>query len=194
MKNLIRKILKEELGRKIVSIKYVGRKPLKESTYYEYIDSDIKNKIKETFGVQQVLAKSVSPLLAEYRDKRTGQIKKAYFNLLIDEHFAERTYRPETFPSDPNFFETGIDEGINVVVGNINEIWRTVYTRNYGFSDVLRLQTKNGINYEILVRLNTPSKLNKLPIYDLTLWNQMKGPMKNFNKEKKLIKVYNPIG
>ena len=62
-----------------------------------------------------------------------------------------------------------------------------------GYKDVLRLKSINGINYEVLVSLNTPGKLDKLPIYDITLYNQMKGIGKNFNKERKIIRTYNPL-
>jgi hypothetical protein len=41
MKNLIKKILREEIGYHIVSIQYLGRKPLNEGTNYEHIDDEI---------------------------------------------------------------------------------------------------------------------------------------------------------
>jgi hypothetical protein len=199
MRNLIRKILKEEVGKQIESIEYIGCisnkkiKFLKEQTNYDYIDQDILNLINNTFIVQQKLAKDFSPLEAEYQDLRTGQTKRAYFNIIIDKHFSERNFRPETFP-EKGFVDVGIDEGINILVSNINNIWKLISVQKLGFSDVIRLKTLNGMNYEILVSLTTPGKLNKLPIYDITLFNQMKGPQKHFKKEKTIINVYNPIG
>lgn len=192
MRNLIRKILREETTLKIISIEYLGRKSLTEETKYEYIDNDIRELISNTHILQTEYANSINPLLAKYFDKRHNRTKEAYFNIIIDKHFTERNYRVETTPSDTDFVNPEITEGINVVVYNINEIWRNISTRNYGFSDSLQLKTKNGIDYVILVRLNTPGKSNKLPIYDITLFNQMKGEGKKF-KEKKIIKVYNPI-
>ncbi len=191
MKELIRQILREETSRKIISIEYLGRKSLTEETKYEYIDDDILDKINQTFDLQKRIAQSVSPLLAEYEYK--GNVKKAYFNIKIDKHFAERNYRVETFPTDTDFVDPRIDEGINVIVTNIDKIWKTVDTRKYGYSDVLRLKTLNNINYEILVNLTNPEKLNKLPMYDIILYNQMKGSGKEFKKEKIIIKVFNPI-
>ena len=46
MKNLIKKILKEEIEYHIVSIQYLGRKPLNEGTNYEHIDDEILKLIK----------------------------------------------------------------------------------------------------------------------------------------------------
>lgn len=192
MKDLIRQILREETSRKIISIEYLGRKSLTEETKYEYIDDDIRDLIRNTYILQTEYATSKSPLLAEYFDKRHQKIKKAYFNIIIDIHFAERNYRAETFPSDTDFINPKVTEGIDVVVYNINEIWRVISTSNYGFADKLQLKTVNGVDYVILVSLNTPGKLDELPIYDIKLFNQMKGKGKNFS-EKKIIKVYNPI-
>jgi len=193
MKELIRQILREETSRKIISIEYLGRKSLTEETKYEYIDDDIRRKIIQTSDLQTKYAESINPLLAEYFDKRHQKIKKAYFNIIIDTHFSERNYRVETFPSDTDFVNPTITEGIDVVVHNINEIWRVISTSNYGYNDTLKLKTINGINYVILVNLNTPGILDKLSIYNITLFNQMKGKSKDFTKEKKIIKVYNPI-
>jgi hypothetical protein len=191
MKELIRQILREETGRRIISIKYLGRKSLTEETKYEYIDDEILDRINRTFILQQNYANSVSPLLAEYFDKYYKKIEKSYFNILIDIHFAERNYRAETFPSDTDFVNPTITEGIDVVVYNINQIWKEIKTQKYGFADKLQLKTANGVNYVILVSLNTPGKLDKLPIYNIKLFNQMKGKGKKFN-EKQIIKVYNP--
>lgn len=191
MKELIRKILREETIRKIISIEYLGRKSLTEETKYDYIDADILDKINQTFDLQKRIAQSVSPLLAEYEYK--GNVKKAYFNIKIDKHFAERNYRVETFPNDKYFVDPGIDEGINVIISNINKIWKIIDTRKYGHSDVLRLKTINNINYEILVNLTNPEKLDKLPMYDIKLYNQMKGSGKEFKREKIVMNVYNPI-
>jgi hypothetical protein len=193
MKKLIVKILREEFSRQIISIKYVGRKSLIESTNYEYIDQDILNLINLTHMEQQGFANANSPLLAQYVDKRTKQLKKAYFNILIDKHFTERNYRPETFPSDPNLVKVDINEGINVVIENINKIWQTISILKFGYSDVLRLKTLNGVNYEILVSLRTPNQSDKIPTYDIVLYNQIKGVNKHFKKEKNIINVYNPI-
>jgi hypothetical protein len=190
MKELIRQILREETSRKIISIEYLGRKSLTEETKYEYIDDDIRDLIRNTYILQTEYANSKNPLIAEYFDKRHNKIKKAYFNIIIDIHFAERNYRAETFPSDTDFVNPTITEGIDVVVYNINEIWRVISTSNYGHK--LQLKTANGVDYVILVSLNTPEKLDKLPIYNITLFNQMKGKGKNFS-EKKIMKVYNPI-
>lgn len=200
MRDLIRKILKEDIGQKLESIEYIGRisikklKSLTEGTNYEYIDKDILDLIDKTYTYQKKLANEISPLLAQYQDKRTNQIKKSYFNVQVDLHFAERTYRPQTFPSDPDFVDIQVDEGINVVKKNIDDIWKMISLQKLGYMDVIRLKSVNGINYEILVRLNTPGKLDKLPIYDITLFNQMKGKGKHFQKEKQILKIYNPIG
>ena len=192
MKDLIRQILREETSRKIISIEYLGRKSLTEETKYEYIDDDIRDLIHNTYILQTEYAKSKNPLLAEYFDKYHKQIKKAYFNIKIDLHFAERNYRVETFPSDTDFVNPTVTEGIDVVVYNINKIWQEISVKNYGFSDKLQLKTVNGVDYVILVSLNTPDKSDSVPKYNITLFNQMKGKGKNFS-EKKIIKVYNPI-
>lgn len=200
MRDLIRKILKEDIGQKLESIEYIGRisikklKSLTEGTNYEYIDKDILDLIDKTYAYQKKLANEISPLLAQYQDKRTNQIKKAYFNVKVDLHFSERTFRKQTFPSDPDFVDIQVDEGINVVKTNIDDIWKMIYSKKLGYMDVLRLKSINGVNYEILVSLNTPGKLDKLPIYDITLYNQIKGKGKHFQKEKQILKVYNPIG
>ena len=112
----------------------------------------------------------------------------------MDFHFSERTFRKQTFPSDPDFVDIQIDEGINVVKTNIDDIWKIISLQKLGYMDVLRLKIVNGINYEILVSLNTPGKLDKLPIYDITLYNQIKGKGKHFENRKKIVRVYNPIG
>lgn len=192
MKDLIRQILREETSRKIISIEYLGRKSLTEETKYEYIDDDIRDLIGNTYILQTEYAKSKNPLLAEYFDKYHKQIKKAYFNIKIDLHFAERNYRVETFPSDTDFVNPTVTEGIDVVVNNINKIWQEISVKNYGFADKLQLKTVNGVDYVILVSLNTPDKSDSVPKYNITLFNQMKGKGKNFS-EKKIIKVYNPI-
>ena len=191
MKDLIRQILREETSRKIISIEYLGRKSLTEETKYEYIDDDIRDLILNTYILQTEYANSKNPLLAEYFDKYYKKIEKSYFNILIDIHFAERNYRAETFPSDTDFVNPTVTEGIDVVVYNINQIWKEIKTQKYGFADKLQLKTANGVNYVILVSLNTPGELDKLPIYNIKLFNQMKGKGKQFN-EKKIIKVYNP--
>ena len=193
MKKIIKKILREEIGYHIVSIQYLGRKPLNEGTNYEHIDDEILKLIKQTYITQKNLAKEISPLLGQYTDKKTNQVKKAYFNIEINLHFSERNFREQTFPSDPNFVNPKIDEGINIVKVNIDNIWKMISLQKLGYKDVLRLKSINGINYEVLVSLNTPGKLDKLPIYDITLYNQMKGIGKNFNKERKIIRTYNPL-
>lgn len=193
MKKIIKKILREEIGYHIVSIQYLGRKPLNEGTNYEHIDDEILKLIKQTYITQKKLAKEISPLLGQYTDKKTNQVKKAYFNIEINLHFSERNFREQTFPSDPNFVNPKIDEGINIVKVNIDNIWKMISLQKLGYNDVLRLKSINGVNYEVLVSLNTPGKLDKLPIYDITLYNQMKGIGKNFNKERKIIRVYNPL-
>ena len=193
MKKIIKKILREEIGYHIVSIQYLGRKPLNEGTNYEHIDDEILKLIKQTYITQKKLAKEISPLLGQYTDKKTNQVKKAYFNIGINLHFSERNFREQTFPSDPNFVNPKIDEGINIVKVNIDNIWKMISLQKLGYNDVLRLKSINGVNYEVLVSLNTPGKLDKLPIYDITLYNQMKGIGKNFNKERKIIRVYNPL-
>ena len=200
MRDLIRKILKESVSQKLESIEYVGRistkkmKSLLEGTKYEYIDRDLLDLIDKTHTYQKQLSKEISPLLAQYEDKRTKQVKKAYFNIQVDFHFSERTFRKQTFPSDPDFVDIQIDEGINVVKTNIDDIWKMISLQKLGYMDVLRLKIVNGINYEILVSLNTPGKLDKLPIYDITLYNQMKGKGKHFENRKKIVRTYNPIG
>jgi hypothetical protein len=194
MKKIIKKILREEIGYHIVSIQYLGRKPLNEGTNYEHIDDEILKLIKQTYIVQKILAKEISPLLGQYTDKKTNQVKEAYFNIKINRHFSERNFREQTFPSDPNFVNPKIDEGINIVKVNIDNIWKMISLQKLGYKDVLRLKSINGVNYEILVSLNTLGKLDKLPIYDITLYNQMKGNGKHFNRETKIIKTYNPLG
>ena len=193
MKKIIKKILREEIGYHIVSIQYLGRKPLNEGTNYEHIDDEILKLIKQTYITQKNLAKEISPLLGQYTDKKTNQVKKAYFNIKINPHFSERNFREQTFPSDPNFVNPKIDEGINIVKVNIDNIWKMISLQKLGYKDVLRLKSINGINYEVLVRLNTPGKLDKLPIYDVTIYNQMKGICKNFNKVRKFIRTYYPL-
>jgi hypothetical protein len=200
MRDLIKRILKESVSQKLESIEYVGRvstkkmKSLLEGTKYEYIDRDLLDLIDKTHTYQKQLSNELNPLLAQYEDKRTKQVKKAYFNIQVDFHFSERTFRKQTFPSDPDFVDIQIDEGINVVKTNIDDIWKMIYSKKLGYMDVLRLKSINGVNYEILVRLNTPGKLDKLPIYDITLFNQIKGKEKNFKKETKIIRTYNPLG
>jgi hypothetical protein len=200
MRDLIRRILKESVGQKLESIEYVGRlsskkmKSLLEGTKYEYIDRDILELIEKTHTYQKKLANELNPLLAQYEDKRTKQVKKAYFNIQVDFHFSERTFRKQTFPSDPDFVDIQIDEGINVVKTNIDDIWKMISSKKLGYMDVLRLKSINGVNYEILVSLNSPGKLDKLPIYDIKLYNQMKGKGKYFNRETKIIRTYNPLG
>ena len=131
MRDLIRQILREETSRKIISIEYLGRKSLTEETKYEYIDDDIRDLIHNTYILQTEYAKSKNPLLAEYFDKYYKRIENSYFNILIDIHFAERNYRAETFPSDTDFVNPTITEGIDVVVYNINQIWKEIKTQKY---------------------------------------------------------------
>ena len=56
MRDLIRKILKEDIGQKLESIEYIGRisikklKSLTEGTNYEYIDKDILDLIDKKYG------------------------------------------------------------------------------------------------------------------------------------------------
>ena len=126
MKKIIKKILREEIGYHIVSIQYLGRKPLNEGTNYEHIDDEILKLIKQTYITQKKLAKEISPLLGQYTDKKTNQVKKAYFNIEINLHFSERNFREQTFPSDPNFVNPKIDEGINIVKVNIDNIWKMI--------------------------------------------------------------------
>jgi hypothetical protein len=196
MKDLIRRILKESVDQKLESIEYVGRIPTKkmksllEGTKYEYIDDEIEKDIKKAFNKQKDLSSEISPLIAVYKD-RYSNIRKAHFNIIIDYHFAERTFRDKTFPKS-DFSEIDIDEGIRMVEENIDEIWKFISIRNLGFQDVIKLKSKNGVNYQVLVRLNTPNKINKINSYDLTLFNQIKGDGKDFTKDKRILKVFNP--
>jgi hypothetical protein len=112
-------------------------KSLLEGTKYEYIDDEIEKDIKKAFNKQKDLSSEISPLIAVYKD-RYSNIRKAHFNIIIDYHFAERTFRDKTFPKS-DFSEIDIDEGIRMVEENIDEIWKFISIRNLGFQDVIKL-------------------------------------------------------
>ncbi len=199
MRDLIRKILNEHNYYNDFTVQYVGR--LSEEAYKKYIlgvelgfiNEVAEKTIKKTQDEIQEYADKIGPIEGNFIDKVSGQEKSVKIKIEIGKHFAERVFRDEDYSDDKRFSKVDKNEGVDVVVSNIDKIVKTIIVNNLQKNDIIKLKSQKGsVTYEILVGvLDKESK--KPPTYKISLFNQIKGTGVSFKQPtKNEIKVRNP--
>jgi hypothetical protein len=198
MRSLIKKILNEHTYYNDFTVHYVGRLP--ERSYKKYvlgIESGFINEvaektIKKTQDEIQDYANKIGPIEGKFIDKISGQERSVRIKIEIGKHFAERVFRDEDYSDDKRFSKVDKNEGVDVVVANIDKIAQTIISRGLQRNDIIKLKSQKGsMTYEILVSL-LDKESKKPPIYTISLFNQIKGNSVSFKPTKNEIKVRNP--
>jgi hypothetical protein len=199
MRSLIKKILNEHTYYNDFTVHYVGR--LSEEAYKKYIlgikkgfiNEISEDLIKKTQDEIQDYANKIGPVEGIFIDKISGQERSAQIVISIGKHFAERVFRTKDYPNDERFVNVDKNEGVDVVVANIDKIVKAIMSLDLKRNDVIKLKSeRNGINYEILVDILDKEK-GKPVKYSIKLFNQIKGKNVSFKKpNKQTIKVINP--
>jgi hypothetical protein len=198
MRSLIKKILNEHTYYNDFTVHYVGR--LSEEAYKKYIlgiksgfiNEVTEKTIKKTQDEIQEYANKIGPIEGKFIDKVSGQEKSVKIKIEIGKHFAERVFRDEDYSDDKRFSKVDKNEGVDVVVANIDKIAQTIISRGLQRNDIIKLKSQKGsMTYEILVSL-LDKESKKPPIYTISLFNQIKGNSVSFKPTKNEIKVRNP--
>jgi len=202
MKNLIRNILKEFVDSKWVNIQVVGNlsekqsKLIRENVYNKKIkfSPEVKKQIDLEYKYLEDKLKIVNPFTGSFTDKFTGIEKSIEFNIIPSYHYVERIFRKEDpkYSNDERVVNPSPYEGVDLLLYNKDRLAQEIFTKRIKHNDLVRIETKDGSNYQMLVTFNDSSKSKKDVSYNLVLINQIKGKGLHFYKADKEVRVNSP--
>lgn len=202
MDNLIRKVLKEFVDSKWVGIEVVGNlseekyRPLLENVFKKHIKfkPEVKKQINSTFESLKEKLSRLNPFTGSFTDKYTGVEKTIEFNLIPSYHYVERLFRKEDpkYTNDDRVINPSPYEGIDLLVYNRDRLAQEILTKRIKHNDLVKIMTKDGSHYQMLVNFNNSGKKGEPQSYNLILVNQMKGPGLNFFTKDKEVRLNSP--
>jgi|LakMenEpi03Aug12_release.lakeMendotaPanAssembly.Ray.scaffolds.fasta_scaffold43298_8 hypothetical protein len=202
MKNLIRNILKEFVDSKWVNIQVVGNlsekqsKLLRENVYSADIkfSPEVKKQVDLEYKYLKDKLKIINPFTGSFTDKFTGVEKTIEFNIIPGYHYVERMFRKEDpkYSNDERVVNPSPYEGVNLLLYNKDRLAQEIFTKRIRHNDLVRIETKDGSNYQMLVTFNDSSKSKKDMSYNLVLINQIKGKGLHFYTSDKEVRLNSP--
>ena len=202
MNNLIRKVLKEFVDSKWISVEVVGNlsekqsKVISENVFKTHIrfSPSVKKQVDAEFETLKEKVSRLNPFTGSFKDKYTGVEKSIEFNLIPSYHYVERLFRKEDpkYTNDERVINPSPYEGIDLLVYNRDRLAQEILTKRIKHNDLVKVMTKDGSNYQMLVNFNNSGKKGEPQSYNLILVNQIKGPGLNFFTKDKELKVNSP--
>ena len=202
MDNLIRRVLKEFVDSKWVGIEVVGNltdsqsKLIRENVYGARIkfSPEVKKQVNSEFEYLKDKLKIVNPFNGSFTDKFTGVEKSIEFNIVPTYHYVERLFRKEDpkYKNDERVVNPSPYEGINLLLYNKDRLAQEILTKRIKNNDLVRIETKDGTHYQILVTFNEILSKEKGSAYNLILVNQIKGQGLHFHNADREIRVNSP--
>ena len=202
MDNLIRKVLKEFVNSKWVKIEVVGNaseqkyRTIVENVFNKHIrfSPEVKKRVESEFESLKEKLNRLNPFTGSFTDKYTGVEKSIEFNLIPSYHYVERLFRKEDpkYTKDERVINPLPYEGVDLLVYNRDRLAQEILTKRIKHNDLIKVMTKDGSNYQMLVNFNNSGKKGDTQSYNLILVNQMKGPGLNFFTSDKEVKLNSP--
>jgi hypothetical protein len=202
MEKVLKKILREFYQSKWISVEVIGNLSDNQSSYlienvYKKkikLDSETKQKINSYFTSLKEKLSRINPFSGSFVDKYTGEEKSVEFNLIPTHHYAERLFRKEDpkYKTDERVVNPMEYEGVDLLVYNRDRLAQEILTKRIKHNDLVKVTTKDGSNYQMLVNFNNSGKKGSPQSYNLLLINQMKGKGLNFYTNDKELKLNSP--
>lgn len=202
MKKLIKNVLREFVESRQIKFEVIGNlsesqsKLIRENVYSAKIkfSPEVKKQINLEFEYLKEKLKIINPFTGSFTDKFTGREKTISFNIIPSYHYVERLFRKEDpkYKNDERIINPSPYEGVNLLLYNKDRLAQEILTKRIKHNDLVRIETKDGSNYQMLVTFNDSSKNKEDLSYNLVLVNQIKGKGLNFYQADKEVRVNSP--
>jgi hypothetical protein len=202
MRNLIKNILREYLNNQSIIIEVIGSvserktKVIIENSSRKKVrfSPEIRKKIDSEFKELKEKVSRINPFYGSFTDKYTGIESTIEFNIVVGLHFVERQFRKEDpkYKKDERVVNPSSYEGIDLLVYNRDRLAQEILTKRIKHNDLVKISTKDGTHYQMLVTFNKIDKKDNVPSFNLFLVNQIKGIGLNFYDSDKEVKVNSP--
>lgn len=202
MRNLIKNVLKEYSNSLSINIEVIGNVkneyPLHivENAFRKKVKftPEVRKKIESEFKTLKEKVNRLNPFYGSFTDKYTGVENEVEFNIIVGLHFVERQFRKEDpkYKNDERVINPEPYEGINLLIYNRDRLAQEILTKRIKHNDLVKISTKDGTHYQMLVNFNKSDKKDKIQSYNLFLINQIKGAGLNFYDSDKEVKVNSP--